>query len=189
MPAREPQFLAEASLLLSRSLEPDEAMASLARRAVPAIADELLVHLRHGSDATLVVHEVADPSTREDEATAPAAVMRVLAGGASELHSDSHRSTMVVPLLGRGEVLGTLSFVAARSGRRYGPESLSIAEDLGRRAGLAIENARLFAAEHEARQAAERAANGLERLYRLTLALASVVHAREVAATFVEAGC
>jgi serine phosphatase RsbU (regulator of sigma subunit) len=38
-----------------------------------------------------------------------------------------------------------MTFVWANSDRRYGPEDLSLAEDLARRAGQAIENARLYA--------------------------------------------
>jgi PAS domain S-box-containing protein len=55
-------------------------------------------------------------------------------------------SAMVVPLLSRGRTLGTLTFAAAESGRRYGEIDLTLAEDLGRRAGLAVDNARLYEA-------------------------------------------
>jgi PAS domain S-box-containing protein len=55
------------------------------------------------------------------------------------------RSYMGVPLAVRGKVLGTLSFVAAESGRRYDADDLRLAEDLARRAATAIENARLYA--------------------------------------------
>ncbi|HLL55762.1 MAG TPA: GAF domain-containing protein [Myxococcaceae bacterium] len=60
------------------------------------------------------------------------------------------RSYMVVPLSARGRVLGALTFVAAESGRVFGPSELAVAEDLGKRAGLAMENASLL---EEARQA------------------------------------
>src|SRR5262249_28000341 len=52
-----------------------------------------------------------------------------------------------------GRVLGALAFVAAESGRRYGPDDLALAEELGRRSGLAVDNARLY---HEAREADRR---------------------------------
>jgi signal transduction histidine kinase len=54
------------------------------------------------------------------------------------------RSAMIVPVAARGRTLGTLTFVAAESGRRYGPSDLALAEELARRAGLAVDNARLF---------------------------------------------
>lgn len=53
------------------------------------------------------------------------------------------RSMMIVPLIARGHTLGTISFVRSESIRPYSPEDLAMAEDLGRRAGIAIDNARL----------------------------------------------
>ncbi|HZQ98659.1 MAG TPA: ATP-binding protein [Chloroflexota bacterium] len=60
------------------------------------------------------------------------------------------KSWMVVPLAARGSVLGAVTFVAAESGRRYGPADLALADDLARRAGLAVDNARLYQATQEA---------------------------------------
>jgi PAS domain S-box-containing protein len=60
------------------------------------------------------------------------------------------RSFIVAPLLAGDRVIGALTLVQAESGRRYGPRDLSVAELLGVRAGLAVQNARLF---HEAEQA------------------------------------
>lgn len=54
------------------------------------------------------------------------------------------RSYMSVPLLVRGRPIGVFTFIAAESGRRYGPADLALAEDLLRRAAVAIENARLY---------------------------------------------
>jgi signal transduction histidine kinase/DNA-binding NarL/FixJ family response regulator len=59
-------------------------------------------------------------------------------------------SVMCVPLLASGRTLGMLLLAMAGSGRRYTTDDLALAEELARRASLAIENARLF---HEARQA------------------------------------
>src|SRR5436190_1530832 len=54
----------------------------------------------------------------------------------------------------RGEALGVISFVAAESGRRYGPDDLALAEELARRAGTAVENAQLYREVEERAQAA-----------------------------------
>ena len=59
-------------------------------------------------------------------------------------------SVMVVPLVARGRSIGTVSFVAAESGVRYDEHDLELAEDLARRAALAIDNSMLFKREHEA---------------------------------------
>jgi two-component system phosphate regulon sensor histidine kinase PhoR len=47
-----------------------------------------------------------------------------------------------------------ISFVAAESGRRYGPTDLALAEELARRASTAIENAQLYREAEERAQAA-----------------------------------
>ena len=54
------------------------------------------------------------------------------------------QSAMVVPLIAGERVLGVLTFVAAESGRRYTSDDVAFAEDLARRAGLAIDNADLY---------------------------------------------
>jgi len=54
------------------------------------------------------------------------------------------QSAMSVPLTAKDRVLGVLTFVAAESGRRYTAEDVVFAEDLARRAALAIDNADLF---------------------------------------------
>jgi PAS domain S-box-containing protein len=60
------------------------------------------------------------------------------------LRSLEMHSMIVVPLVARGQSLGTISLVAAESGRRYGPRELAVAEDLAVRAALAVDNARLY---------------------------------------------
>ncbi len=54
------------------------------------------------------------------------------------------RSLLSVPLVARGRTLGVLTFVAAESGRRYGPADQALAVDLARRAAVSIDNARLY---------------------------------------------
>jgi PAS domain S-box-containing protein len=57
------------------------------------------------------------------------------------------RSSVTVPLLARGEVLGTMTFGMAESGRNHSAADVHLAEELGRRAGVAIDNALLFRAQ------------------------------------------
>jgi PAS domain S-box-containing protein len=66
-------------------------------------------------------------------------------------------SMMVIPLVARGRPLGALTFLFGESGRRYGRLDLELAEELGRRAALAADNAWLYRSSQEARKAAERA--------------------------------
>jgi serine phosphatase RsbU (regulator of sigma subunit) len=60
------------------------------------------------------------------------------------VHGLGLSSLMIVPLVARGSVLGTLTLVAAESRRRYHTTDLAFAEELGARAALAIDNARLY---------------------------------------------
>jgi len=62
------------------------------------------------------------------------------------------RSAIAVPLLAQRRVLGELTFAWSESGRRYDESDTMLAEELGRRAALAIENARLFRRELEAQR-------------------------------------
>src|SRR5919204_459759 len=59
------------------------------------------------------------------------------------------RSAIVVPLRARGRTFGALTLVTAESGRRYTQADLALVEQIGERAGLAIDNARLYRREHE----------------------------------------
>jgi PAS domain S-box-containing protein len=53
-------------------------------------------------------------------------------------------SYMCVPLTARGRTLGALTLVSAGSGRRFDESDLELAEELGRRGGLALDNLRLY---------------------------------------------
>lgn len=59
-------------------------------------------------------------------------------------------SYMVVPLIARDRILGTITLITTDSDRRYGPADLALAEDLGRRAANAVDNARLYRQTQEA---------------------------------------
>jgi signal transduction histidine kinase len=67
------------------------------------------------------------------------------------------RSYVIVPMVARGNVLGAMTFVTAEHGRRFGDIDVVMAEDLARRAAVAVDNARLHAQAVEARDAADAA--------------------------------
>jgi PAS domain S-box-containing protein len=54
------------------------------------------------------------------------------------------RAVMIVPMVGARGVVGAISFVSAESGRTFSDADIELAEELGRRAGVAVENARLY---------------------------------------------
>lgn len=59
-------------------------------------------------------------------------------------------SYMAVPLRAGGRVLGAISFISTDPGRRYGERDLALAQMLADRAGLAVDNARLYREATEA---------------------------------------
>jgi serine phosphatase RsbU (regulator of sigma subunit) len=54
------------------------------------------------------------------------------------------RSVIIAPLRARGRTFGTLTLAQAESGRRFDDSDVQLAEELAHRAGVAIENARLY---------------------------------------------
>jgi PAS domain S-box-containing protein len=76
-----------------------------------------------------------------------------------ELHLELMRelglcSYICVPMIARERVLGAITLVQSESGRVYGESDLELAEDLARRAAVAIDNARLHRQTQEQAQAA-----------------------------------
>jgi PAS domain S-box-containing protein len=59
-------------------------------------------------------------------------------------HEVGLMSWMIVPLSARGRILGAVSFVSSDSGRRFTEVDLQQAEELARRASVAIDNALLY---------------------------------------------
>ncbi|MEA2244750.1 MAG: hypothetical protein QOD24_4306 [Solirubrobacteraceae bacterium] len=62
----------------------------------------------------------------------------------AELRKLGLYSVIVVPLGSAERTLGVLSLVSAESHRRFSEADLALAQELGRRAGTALENARLY---------------------------------------------
>ena len=86
------------------------------------------------------------------------------------------RSYMIAPLLARDRLLGVVAFLA--EDRRYDADDLPLAEELARRIGIAVDNARLF---DQARAAADR----MSRLQSVTAVLARAVTAEQAAETVI----
>jgi signal transduction histidine kinase len=53
-------------------------------------------------------------------------------------------SYVVAPLVARGQTLGVMVFFSAAARRRYGPDDVVLAEEVARRAAVAVDNARLY---------------------------------------------
>ncbi|HEY6723564.1 MAG TPA: PAS domain S-box protein [Polyangiaceae bacterium] len=67
------------------------------------------------------------------------------------------RAAAIVPLRVRDRVLGAVTLISTSSRRRFEASDLALFEELGRRAGVAIDNARLYKAAQASAKAAEEA--------------------------------
>jgi signal transduction histidine kinase len=84
------------------------------------------------------------------------------------------RAEMVVPLVARGRILGTITCVVGEGPRHYSASDLTLAEELARRAALAIDNARLYQEARATQKALQQAHAELEqRVAERTAALAA----------------
>ena len=210
-------FLAAAGALLER-FDPELTLQRIAELAVPRLADWCFVHLVQNGEVYCVAMAAADviklPAARggargPQQLHPDSPIARVLAGGPRELlqvddallrsvardehhlagmRSRGYRSTVVAPLTGRGGVLGAITFAMTDSTRSYAEDDLDMLVEIARRTGIALDNARLFAAEQEARRRAEEARDRMRRLQQLTARLSLAVDPLHVARTMVDAG-
>jgi serine phosphatase RsbU (regulator of sigma subunit) len=66
-------------------------------------------------------------------------------------------SVMYVPLVARHRrILGTMTLVVGPSGRSFDEDDLYVAADLGRRAGITLDNARLYEHDHQVAETLQR---------------------------------
>ncbi|MET0400311.1 MAG: PAS domain S-box protein [Longimicrobiaceae bacterium] len=205
------RILAAAGRVLAASLEFEESLRSVVDFAVPTLADWCVLDLLAPDGRPRAVRTAAaDPALAEAlaaacrrgdgdgaslagtwtaEPTASGARLAAHVPGDAELPRPlAPCSAMTVPLVAHGRAFGALTLAACGPRRRYGPEDLALAEELGRVAALAIDNARLYQVAREARHAAERSADRTARLQRVTAALAGALTRAEVAEVAVREG-
>ncbi|MHC5939194.1 AAA family ATPase [Nostoc sp.] len=96
------------------------------------------------------------------------------------------KSCIIFPLVARGRIFGTISFVTSESERRYSRVDLSLAEDIAHRAAIAIDNARLYQEAQQAQRTAERALERIARLQSITAALSELLTPAQVSEVIVE---
>jgi PAS domain S-box-containing protein len=119
------QLLFDVGEALDATLGVEERLARLADLVVPTLGDFCTI-------------EMLEPSGEA----------RVVAGGALSAAGAADPDRLIaVPLRARGRDLGTLTLCMGPSGRSYDDADRAIALQLGRRAGLAVDNARLYDAQ------------------------------------------
>ena len=141
------RLLAEAGQELSSSLDYEHTLQQVAQLTVPRLADRCAVAMRGDGDAPAQVAIAPagagnDALAREFEASAA----EVIRSGQPQVRAQ----LLVVPLaIAEQPPIGALSLAMAESRRTFGAGDLALAEELGRRAAIAVENARLYAERSE----------------------------------------
>ncbi|WP_433466423.1 SpoIIE family protein phosphatase [Spirillospora sp. CA-128828] len=94
----------------------------------------------------------------------------IVVGGGADVHSDEPlgaaqyelfqvmkaQSAIIAPLAARGETYGALTLGYSRPGHGYGPDDKLVVEDVARRTGLVLANARLYAEQRNTAEAMQR---------------------------------
>jgi len=167
------RFLAEAGEILASSLGADETIRNVARVAVPTLADAAVVSVFRDGTARGVAAAHIDPMRAEDlqllREEAPIdlkgshPVAEVIRTGRALSIPDSEKAeprfanlladagpifgdtgvtaALVLPLVARGQLLGVMELYTLN--RKLDGDDVILAEDMSRRAALAIDNARL----------------------------------------------
>jgi signal transduction histidine kinase/CheY-like chemotaxis protein len=167
-------ILAEAGRALAAPIDHASTLYTVAHVALPYLADWAVVYLDKGQ--ALVVGEVAPDSSiapigvalEPDECWDHPVVKTMRTGEGIVIDRDrltpaqrtalaATPTVLVVPLVARGRSLGALMLGSHRS---YLPEDISLAEELGRRAGSALDIAELFESQ---RRTNERLTEAVER--------------------------
>jgi GAF domain-containing protein len=175
-------FLAEASMLLASSLDYEDVLGRVARLLVPALADLALVHLFEDDGSlrrvTLAHHDreseraiishIRDRSYPELQGYLTRVARQrqvVVMPDASGLLRDaglgwaSERfrlgSAILAPLVVGDEAVGLLSLIRMADSVPYDGDATHLAEEVARRAAVAIDNSRLHRRLQSARQSQE----------------------------------
>jgi PAS domain S-box-containing protein len=130
--------------------------------ADPALRPDVRRYARLRLDALLddsfVRHAVADGTTTAIETGATQRVAEVLAPGEARevLLGLAPESAVVVPLSGRGRTSGVLTVFRDASRPGFTPAEVATLEEAAGRAGLALDNARLYAQQREVAETLQR---------------------------------
>jgi PAS domain S-box-containing protein len=164
-------FLAEAGKALGASLDYASTLKTVATLAVPLIADWCAIDIV--DDGRLMRLATAHADALKTEFDSPYNSELVIRNGRSVFLSEVDNDTLVqaaggdsarlallrslklrslvsAPMMAGGQVLGTLTFATAESGRIFNERDVLFVEDVASRAALAIDNARAY---EEARRA------------------------------------
>lgn len=158
------RFLSNLAEVLASALDERAMLSAVARLLVPRLGDACLVDIIEddGSvqrmDGTLEAWRLAPtPALRSGETMLiPEVTQTSLAAIAPDpadhaaIRAAGIRSLVLLPLIGRGRLLGVLTLGMTRPDRRFSKADLPLLEDVAQRTALGADNARLY---QQARQA------------------------------------
>jgi len=180
------ELIARAGETFSGTLDYEQTLRNVVELVMPALGDFTFFDIVEGSKVRRVAAAHDDPEAdalikeaRWGQADQRQKIFGALSSGSSGFHpeideawrrasaiDDEHLdlleklqlgSMVTVPVRARSQLLGALTLCFGRSGRRHSREDLQLAEELARRAGVAMVQARLFAEARASARAAEEA--------------------------------
>ncbi|MDI3288908.1 ATP-binding protein [Polyangium sp. 15x6] len=149
------RLLAEVSGILGSSLEYESTFASMARLLVPSFADGCTMHVEESGNRYCLAALGRGAAFAED-------LLDLVPSGRAfgfgdldpatrrELEGRGVHSLLVVPLVIQGYALGHLTLLGGAPGRFVADAERALAEEIARRASMAIDRARLYRAVQEA---------------------------------------
>lgn len=152
-------FLAEASELLAQSLDVELTLALIPHLVVPRLGRWCAVHtvdewgqlrlasLTHADESMLPQLSALLEENSPD--SIPARLREVSRTGSQVLIGKPPMDGLALPLIARGQHLGTL----AVGNHRHDPDEFAVLQDIARRSALAIENARIHSERRRVAQA------------------------------------
>ncbi len=184
-------FLGGASAILASSLDHEATIAAVAAATIPLMADRCDIEI-HEPDGTIrrlaasrpepgrpgaswerspldpAATAECHPARRAIDAGRPDVGPVPAEGGATRTgtarrNRSGRTSRISVPLAAGGQTLGAIGLTMEESGRSFDPADLPVLKDLGRRVGLALDNASLYREARRAREAAEAASLAKDR--------------------------
>jgi PAS domain S-box-containing protein len=129
----------ECGKILASSLECERTFLELAEFIVSSLGDSCVIFLQENGRLKRMAGAQSNPV---DEAEPQALINRVMTTGTSEL-ATTPVSRVLVPIIARDEIMGALVVTSSKPDA-FDAEDVRLFEALGRRSGLALDNARLY---------------------------------------------
>ncbi len=154
--SRRLRVLAEASGILTRSLDTTTLIGDLLVLFVPLMADLAAIALQERGGGTPEIswvhvhaagHVSRDAISADGGSEVQMALQSVIAAGAAETLRAADGQTprgVVVPLVAHGRPFGAMAVTMAPSGRHYSDPDVDLVRDIASRAAIALDNSRLY---------------------------------------------